>query len=102
VRSSAGPFGEPTPPHSLDELATIAAATGARLLILAASDDPARVIVTYEPEYATVGVVLAQVAHHGNEHRTQVTTILGANGIEPPPVSARGYGRATGISETEE
>ena len=26
----------------------------------------------------TVGVILAQLVHHGNEHRTQVTTILGA------------------------
>jgi uncharacterized damage-inducible protein DinB len=50
----------------------------------------------------TVGVIVAQLVHHGNEHRTQVTTILGANGIEPPPVSAWGYGRAAGISETEE
>jgi uncharacterized damage-inducible protein DinB len=89
-------------PHSLDELATIATATGARLLAVAASDDPARVVVTNEPRRSTVGVVLAQVVHHGNEHRTQATTILGANGIEPPPLSAWAYGRAMRISTTEE
>jgi uncharacterized damage-inducible protein DinB len=89
-------------PHSLDELATIAAATGARILEVAASDDAARVIVTNEPLRSTVGVVLAQVAHHGNEHRTQATTILGANGIEPPALSAWAYGRAMRISTTEE
>jgi uncharacterized damage-inducible protein DinB len=89
-------------PHSLDELATISAATGARLLEVAASDDPARVIVTNDPRRSTVGVVLAQVVHHGNEHRTQATTILGANGIEPPPLSAWAYGRAARISTTEE
>jgi uncharacterized damage-inducible protein DinB len=89
-------------PHSLDELATIATATGARLLEVAASDDPTRVIVTNEPRRSTVGVVLAQVVHHGNEHRTQVTTILGANGIEPPALSAWAYGRAMKISTTEE
>ena len=50
----------------------------------------------------TVGVILAQLVHHGNEHRTQVTTILGSNGIEPPSVSAWGYGRALKISKTEE
>jgi uncharacterized damage-inducible protein DinB len=44
----------------------------------------------------------AQLVHHGNEHRTQITTILGANGIEPPPLSAWAYGRAAGISEVEE
>lgn len=89
-------------PHSLDELATIAAAVGARLVEIAASDDPTRIIVTNEPRRSTVGVVLAQVVHHGNEHRTQATTILGANGIEPPAVSAWAYGRAMRISTTEE
>jgi len=47
-------------------------------------------------------VILAQLVHHGNEHRAQATTILGANGIEPPPQSGWGYGRAAGISEAEE
>ena len=89
-------------PHSLDELAPIATATGARLLGVAASDDPARVILTNESRRSTVGVVLAQVVHHGNEHRTQATTILGANGIEPPALSAWAYGRAMRISTTEE
>jgi uncharacterized damage-inducible protein DinB len=89
-------------PHSLDELATIAAATGARLLEVAESDDPARVIATNEPRRSTVGVVIAQAVHHGNEHRTQATTILGANGIEPPALSAWAYGRAMHISTTEE
>ena len=90
------------PSHSLDELAGIAAATGARLLEVAASDDPERAIVTNDPRRSTVGVVLAQVVHHGNEHRTQATTILGANGIEPPALSAWAYGRAMKISTTEE
>jgi uncharacterized damage-inducible protein DinB len=89
-------------PHSLDELATIAASTGARLLAVSASDDPTRVIVTNEPRRSTVGVVLAQIVHHGNEHRTQATTILGANAIEPPALSAWAYGRAMRISTTEE
>jgi uncharacterized damage-inducible protein DinB len=90
--------------HTLDELASIAAAIGARELTIAASDDADRQIVMDEGKgpRTTAGVILAQLVHHGNEHRTQVTTILGANGIEPPPVSAWGYGRAAGISETEE
>ena len=88
--------------HGLDELSTIAAATGSRILAVAAQDDATRVIQTNPGRRSTVGVVLAQVVHHGNEHRTQATTILGANGIEPPPVSAWGYGRAVGISQTEE
>jgi uncharacterized damage-inducible protein DinB len=90
--------------HTLDELASIAALIGERELTVAASDDPDRKIVMDEGKgpRTTVGVILAQLVHHGNEHRTQVTTILGANGIEPPPVSAWGYGRSAGISETAE
>jgi uncharacterized damage-inducible protein DinB len=96
------PIRRSDPPHPLDELATIAASAGARLLAVAGSDDPTRVIVTNEPRRSTVGVVLAQIVHHGNEHRTQATTILGANGIEPPALSAWAYGRAMRISTTEE
>jgi uncharacterized damage-inducible protein DinB len=90
--------------HTLDELASIATAIGVRELDVAASDDPDREIVMDDGKgpRTTVGVILAQLVHHGNEHRTQVTTILGSNGIEPPPVSAWGYGRAVGISKTEE
>jgi uncharacterized damage-inducible protein DinB len=91
-----------TESHTLDELSTVAAATGPLLLDVAANDDAARVIEVNEGRRATVGVILAQVVHHGNEHRTQATTILGANGIEPPPLSAWAYGRAKRISTTEE
>jgi len=88
-------------PHSLDELAAVAAANGSRLLAVATSDDVTRIIPMGE-ERSTVGVVLAQVVHHGNEHRTQATTILGANGVEPPPLSSWAYGRAMGISTNGE
>jgi uncharacterized damage-inducible protein DinB len=91
-----------TAPHTLDELAKVAAATGPVLLDVAATDDAARVVEMNEGRRATVGVILAQVIHHGNEHRTQATTILGANGIEPPPLSSWAYGRATEVSTTEE
>ena len=90
--------------HTLDELMSIAVAIGARELAVAASDGPERQIVMDDGKgpQTTVGVLLAQLVHHGNEHRTQATTILGSNGFEPPAVSAWAYGRAAGISETEE
>jgi uncharacterized damage-inducible protein DinB len=96
------PIRRTDPPHSLDELAATAQATGARLLGIAASHDPDRVIAMEEGRRSTLGIVLAQVVHHGNEHRTQATTVLGAHGIEPPPLSSWAYGRARGVSTAEE
>lgn len=84
--------------RTLDELASIAVGLGARELAIAASDDPDRAIPV-DDDHSTVGTVLAQLVHHGNEHRTQATTILGASGIEPPEISAWAYGRAVGISD---
>jgi len=88
--------------RSLDDLLATARAVGARELVIASTDDVTRPIDVNEGRTSTVGVVLAQLVHHGNEHRTQATTILGANGIEPPPLSGWGYGRAIRISEAEE
>jgi uncharacterized damage-inducible protein DinB len=89
--------------HDPGELARLAETLGARALAVAEKDDPNRAIAMHEGrERSTVGVVLAQLVHHGNEHRTQATTILGANGIAPPPLSSWAYGRAVGLSTAEE
>jgi uncharacterized damage-inducible protein DinB len=88
--------------RSVDELITVARATGERLLLIAETEDPNRRIEMNDCRMSTVGVIVAQLVHHGNEHRTQATTILGANGVEPPPISGWGYGRAMKISEAEE
>ena len=45
---------------------------------------------------ATAGVIVAQVLYHGNEHRSQVNTILTTLGFEPPDVEAWAYGVAVG------
>ena len=88
--------------RSIDELIAVARATGERSLRIAESEDPDRRVDMNEGRASTVGVILAQLIHHGNEHRTQATTILGANSVQPPPISGWGYGRAAGISEAEE
>jgi uncharacterized damage-inducible protein DinB len=89
--------------RALDDLASIAARLGVRALAIAASDDPDRRVPVDDDEgrstRSTVGTVLAELVHHGNEHRTQATTILGASGIEPPEISGWAYGRAVGISD---
>jgi uncharacterized damage-inducible protein DinB len=41
-------------------------------------------------------IFLSQLIHHGNEHRAQVCSALGAQGIEPPEVSAWEFALATG------
>ena len=43
-----------------------------------------------------VSLVLVQAVHHGNEHRTNVTSILSAHGLPAPEVSGWEYVRATG------
>ena len=43
-----------------------------------------------------VGVILAQVLNHGNEHRGQICTVLSAAGVEPPVVDGWSYGVASG------
>ena len=48
------------------------------------------------------GVIYAQLVHHGNEHRAQAKSILGANGIEPPGVSAWGYAMGNRLVEVPE
>jgi uncharacterized damage-inducible protein DinB len=86
--------------RTVDELTSISELTGARAIAVAASDDPDRAVaIDGEPRASTVGTILAQLVHHGNEHRAQATTILGANGRDAPLISGWRYGIAAGISK---
>ena len=86
--------------RSLDELMTVAAMTGPRAIEIAVSEDAERVIKLGE-EQTTVGIVLAQLVHHANEHRAHATTILGANGRPTPKIGAWSYGLAKDISNID-
>jgi uncharacterized damage-inducible protein DinB len=44
----------------------------------------------------TLGTILVQALHHGNDHRTQVCTILGHHGIPYGDMDVWAYGAATG------
>ncbi|HET7141314.1 MAG TPA: DinB family protein [Candidatus Limnocylindria bacterium] len=58
-----------------------------------------------EPEWefhAPVGFRLAQVVHHGTDHRSQICTALTALGIEPPQIDVWAYGEATGRTRAVE
>ena len=52
--------------------------------------------------HAPVGVRLAQVLHHGTDHRSQICTALTQLGIEPPEIDVWAYGVSVGrVTEIE-
>ncbi len=63
---------------------------------LAAETDPLRKIVHTDRSISNAAVVIAQLIHHGSDHRAHVGTILGARGIEPPPLGVWEYALTTG------
>jgi len=53
----------------------------------------------YEFHYPA-GIRLAEVIHHGTDHRSQACTALTALGITPPDIDVWAFGEATGRSRT--
>jgi uncharacterized damage-inducible protein DinB len=51
--------------------------------------------------HAPTGLRLAQVVHHGTDHRSQVCTALSSLGVEPPVIDLWAYGEATGRTRPE-
>lgn len=67
--------------------------------VLAGDPDPDRQISEVDGEWeihSPVGVRLAQVIHHGTDHRSHICTILTTLGIEPPEIDVWAYARASG------
>ena len=46
--------------------------------------------------HAPVGIRIAQILHHGTDHRSQICTALTQLGIEPPEIDLWAYGVETG------
>jgi uncharacterized damage-inducible protein DinB len=46
--------------------------------------------------HATMSIRLAQVVHHGTDHRSQICTALTGLGIEPPGIDVWDYGATNG------
>jgi uncharacterized damage-inducible protein DinB len=68
--------------------------------------DPDAIIVRHRDDgsesAAPLTIRLAQVIHHGTDHRSQVCTALTSLGIEPPEIDAWSYAWKDGrLSETE-
>jgi uncharacterized damage-inducible protein DinB len=88
--------------RTLADLIAISATTGSRAIDIAANADPDRVIGDRgSDDWTTAGIVLAQLVHHGNEHRAHATTILGSNGQLTPKLGAWTYGIANRISKND-
>ena len=70
--------------------------------ILADQPDPQEMVVVRREDgsgyEAPRGIRLAQVVHHGTDHRSQICTALTSLGIEPPAIDAWDYGEAAGLT----
>ena len=68
--------------------------------VLARDLDPDAILVRHRPDgsegHAPVGIRIAQVLHHGTDHRSQVCTALTTLGIQPPAIDAWDYAATDG------
>jgi uncharacterized damage-inducible protein DinB len=85
---------------TLAELRSAITANGAAWMELLAGElDPDRDIVEHGEGWdfhAPLALRLAQVVHHGTDHRSQVCTALTSLGIAPPEIDVWDWGKATG------
>jgi uncharacterized damage-inducible protein DinB len=83
------------PPPGPDRLAALVAEGDERLrAVLAAGPDPeALVWEEWQGRRSAVAawVILVQHVHHGDDHRAQIGTAMGAAGLEPPDLSTRAF-----------
>ena len=90
---------------SLAELRAAITATGAAWMeILAANPDGEADTVEHGDGWdfhVPVGFRLAQVVHHGTDHRSQVCTALTSLGLEPPGIDLWDFGEATNRTRAE-
>jgi len=63
---------------------------------LESAPDHERVVVAGDDRRAPAWVLVLQAVHHGNEHRAQACSILGAHGLSHPDLDGWGYGTAEG------
>ena len=74
--------------------------------LLAQDLDPETMLVRHRDDgsetRAPLGIRLAQVLHHGTDHRSQICTALTSLGLQPPDIDVWDYAWQAGmLSETE-
>ena len=91
---------------SLGEMRSVMKANGAAWMELLARElDPDEDIAERGEGWefhAPMGFRLAQVIHHGTDHRSQVCTALTSLGLTPPEIDVWAYGEATGRTRSVE
>ena len=87
---------------SLDQLRSLTTSCGTTWMdVLARELDPDADVVEFGDGWefhAPTGIRLAQVVHHGTDHRSQVCTALSSLGITPPDIDVWAFAEATGRS----
>jgi uncharacterized damage-inducible protein DinB len=87
---------------SLPQLRTVMEANGpAWLRLLASGVDADSVLDEVDDDdgyerHIPMGIQLAQVLHHGTDHRSQICTALTTLGVEPPSIDVWDYGNQSG------
>lgn len=68
--------------------------------LLAESPDPEAVVVRHREDgtdsHAPMGIRLAQVVHHGTDHRSHICTVLTTLGVQPPDIDVWDFGAEDG------
>lgn len=85
----------------VDELRSRFAAYGPEYeALLAGAPDPDADVIERGDDgsefHSKMGLRLAQVVHHGSDHRSQICTALTGLGVSPPDIDLWAYGDATG------
>jgi uncharacterized damage-inducible protein DinB len=79
---------------------TIEAHGASWLRLLSENPDPDTVLVRRHDDgsvtQAPMGIRLAQVLHHGSDHRSQICTALTTLGLEPPGIDVWDFGARDG------
>jgi uncharacterized damage-inducible protein DinB len=90
---------------TLSELRSAITANGAAWKeLLAAGPDGEADIVEHGDGWSfhsPLGFRLAQVVHHGTDHRSQICTALTSLGLTPPEIDLWAFGEATGRTRVE-
>jgi uncharacterized damage-inducible protein DinB len=85
---------------SLAEMRSVMKDNGAAWMELLAGELDAEKDIAERGEgwefHAPLGFRLAQVIHHGTDHRSQICTALTSLGLTPPEIDVWAYGEATG------